>query len=323
MTDVFPARPSFWRAVGLTFRACVRNARACVALGAAYAVLTAVPNAVFGAFAPEVDPLELTGAEAFALIAFTIGAFGTLALVGLLVYPATLGGLSLIGEATVARETVELGVIARRALDRAIQATGAFVLVFLMTFAPLIVVGSISIVTAFLTGSDVVLAFAVILTIALLVPAVYVFIRCSVAIPAVVTEGLGPVDAIRRSWDLMRGGFWWALGVFFFTGLAGAAVGGLLSAIARGVSAAGVAEFAVATVRNAIAGVVSVSLTGVAVGVVYASRAIPARAPAEAGPPIQAPPGPTMEPPATITEPPTQTTTEPPPEPRPDNDGAT
>lgn len=284
-----PARPPFWRAVGITLRACVSDARACAAISVVYAIVAAVPNAVFGALTPEVDLLQLTPAEAVALFAFLVAALGTLLLVGLLVYPAVLGALSLVGEAAVVGDAVELGTIARRAVDRALQATGAFVLVGALAFGPPVAVGILLVLASFATSSEAVFALALALPVALLVPAAYVIVRCSLAVPATMTEGLRPVEAVRRSWDLVRGGFWWTVGVFVATGAVAAAVGAVLAVIGSVIAALGVPEFGVATARNLLGGIVSVSILGVATGVVYAARSIPAAdgAPVPApGPPV-------------------------------------
>ena len=275
-------RPPFWRAVGITFETVWRNLGACVVLSVAYAVLTAVPNVVFGAFAPEVDPLRMSGAEAFAIVAFAIAALVSFLLGALVVYPPTLGGLSLVGAAGVAKEPVETIGVVRRAIDRALPASGAFILVSLIVAGPPLVVAALGVVVAVGAGSDAALPLLALAGVLLIVPGVYLLVRLSLAVPIVVLEQAGPVEGVRRSWELMRNAFWWALGVYAVIGFVAAAVAGILGTITPTGRTTTPVEFVVATVRNVIAGLVAVSLGGVAVGVVYAAREVP---PDESPPP--------------------------------------
>jgi hypothetical protein len=251
-------------------------------VSATYAALTAVPNVVFTAFAPEVDPLRMSGAEAYAIVAFAIAALATFVVGGLLVYPATLGGLSLVGAAGVAAEPVSASGVLRRAIDRALPASGAFILVLLAVVAAPAVLGGLSLLVAVGAGSHPAIPLVALAALSLAFPGVYLFVRLSLTVPIVVLEGESPVDGLRRSWELMRGAFWWALGVFMVIGLAAVAASGLLSVIHLTSRTAGAGEFTIATIRNVIAGMVAVSLGGVSVGVVYASREFPGDATARA-----------------------------------------
>ncbi|MFC4011527.1 glycerophosphoryl diester phosphodiesterase membrane domain-containing protein [Nonomuraea purpurea] len=59
----------------------------------------------------------------------------------------------------------------------------------------------------------------------------YLFFRTRFAFasPAVVLEGRGPIDAMRRSWHLVSGDFWRVLGIMLLTSLLVGLVAGLLS----------------------------------------------------------------------------------------------
>ncbi|MFI9589257.1 glycerophosphoryl diester phosphodiesterase membrane domain-containing protein [Nonomuraea sp. NPDC052265] len=59
----------------------------------------------------------------------------------------------------------------------------------------------------------------------------YLFIttRFAFAAPAVVLEGRGPIDAMRRSWHLVTGDFWRVLGILLLTSLLVGVVSGVLS----------------------------------------------------------------------------------------------
>lgn len=61
----------------------------------------------------------------------------------------------------------------------------------------------------------------------MLVAAVYVYVKLSVASPALVIEGHGPVAAMRRSWGLVRGTWWRVLGIL----LLAAVITNLLAAV--------------------------------------------------------------------------------------------
>jgi hypothetical protein len=48
---------------------------------------------------------------------------------------------------------------------------------------------------------------------------VYVFVRLAVAVPAVVLEATGPINAMRRSWQLVRGSWWRVFGILLLAAL--------------------------------------------------------------------------------------------------------
>ena len=86
-------------------------------------------------------------------------------------------------------------------------------------------------------------AFALIflMVVALIVIACFLTVKFAFTSSAVVLEGLGPVDAMKRSWSLSKGSFWrilgriWLIGIV--TGLISAVLGGIVGAI-LGVGAA-------------------------------------------------------------------------------------
>jgi hypothetical protein len=57
---------------------------------------------------------------------------------------------------------------------------------------------------------------------------IWISTRLSLALPAVVLEGIGPVDALRRSWQLVRGSWWRIFGITFLAGIVVAFIGGIL-----------------------------------------------------------------------------------------------
>ena len=68
----------------------------------------------------------------------------------------------------------------------------------------------------------------------LIIPGVIFLIFLSVSVPALIVEGLRGRQAMRRSWNLVRGHFWHVFGVVIIAAIITALVGGLISAIGGG-----------------------------------------------------------------------------------------
>ncbi len=62
---------------------------------------------------------------------------------------------------------------------------------------------------------------------ALIIGAIYVYVRLVVVAPAVVVEGLRGMAAVRRSWDLVKDNWWRILGTLIVVGI----LGGIVSAV--------------------------------------------------------------------------------------------
>lgn len=67
----------------------------------------------------------------------------------------------------------------------------------------------------------------------LIVPGLILLTFWSVGAPAIVVEGIGPVDAFRRSWQLVRGDAWAVFGTLLVVLLIVIVIGVVLSAIAN------------------------------------------------------------------------------------------
>ena len=61
-----------------------------------------------------------------------------------------------------------------------------------------------------------------------LVLTIWISIRLTLAVPAVVLEGAGPVEALRRSWQLVGGSWWRVFGITLLAGIVVAIIGGIL-----------------------------------------------------------------------------------------------
>jgi hypothetical protein len=64
----------------------------------------------------------------------------------------------------------------------------------------------------------------------LVIPAIIFGVFLSVSIPALVIENRRGTEALKRSWELVRGSFWHALGVLIVAGIITGVVGSLLRA---------------------------------------------------------------------------------------------
>jgi hypothetical protein len=70
----------------------------------------------------------------------------------------------------------------------------------------------------------------------LIIPGIIFLVMFSVAIPALVVENLRGTDAMSRSWNLVKGHFWHALGLIIVAGIITAVVGGIIGAIGGAIS---------------------------------------------------------------------------------------
>jgi len=84
-----------------------------------------------------------------------------------------------------------------------------------------------------------ILGFAILYALALffgfilfVIPGIILFVMWTVALPACVVEGLGPIDCMRRSTDLTRGYRWKIFGIFILLTIISAIVGGIINSIA-------------------------------------------------------------------------------------------
>jgi hypothetical protein len=86
--------------------------------------------------------------------------------------------------------------------------------------------------------------------IALIIPGIIFLVFLSVSIPALIVEGRRGTDALGRSWGLVSGNFWHALGVIVVAGLIVGVISGIIGAI-------GGSNWAVRWIFTAIAQIVT------------------------------------------------------------------
>ena len=267
-----PARLGFFGAIALVFRTAFRHPKTCLAISAVYAVLSGVTNAVGRSSTGVVDPAMLDASDVAAAGIEALIALAVLVLVNIFVAPVTLGALSLVGSASVYGDEIDTEGIVRRALDRALDAVAAAVLTALLLGVPLIAVGLVALLFVLFSGP--LAGFAVLLfgSLFLAIPLLYAFVRVSLAVPVVMREGSGPVEALRRSWALVAGGWWWVFGVSVVMALIIALINGFVS-FRSFFGQDTTLDFIVGAIVSTVAAAITVTLFGIASGVVYATRA--------------------------------------------------
>lgn len=281
------ASPSFWRAIVLTLEATAKNYKTCISLVALFAVLAGVTTAVGSSLSVETDPLSATGSELLLIMSAAIAGFAAFVVVVVFVYPPTIGALSLIGSASVFGDELERKGILRRVFDRVLETVGAFVLTLFIVLTPPILLGLIALLVALSATAEAGFATLLFALFILVVPTIYVVVRLSLAPPIVLREGLGPVQALQRSWDLVGGVWWWVFGVMLLVGIGGFGVGGLLSTVFSFGQTGFLPwdsnrdpTFVLNATGPIVWAAIFTSLFGVATGVIYAARA-DAKPPAE------------------------------------------
>jgi Membrane domain of glycerophosphoryl diester phosphodiesterase len=69
-----------------------------------------------------------------------------------------------------------------------------------------------------------------------ILPGIFLWIMFAVSIPALVVENRKGTEAMSRSWNLVKGHFWHALGVLFVAGIITAILAGIIGAIGTAIS---------------------------------------------------------------------------------------
>jgi hypothetical protein len=126
----------------------------------------------------------------------------------------------------------------------------------------------------------------------LVVPGLILLTFWSVGAPAIVAEGIGPIDAFRRSWQLVRGDAWSVFGVLLVVLLIVILIGVVLGAIATPIGDGEAATYVAAIISSAL----TAPIFAIAVTVLYydlgGGAPIPVASPAAALEPTTPPPPP-------------------------------
>lgn len=125
----------------------------------------------------------------------------------------------------------------------------------------------------------------------LIVPGLILITFWSVGAPAIVVEGIGPVDAFRRSWQLVRGDAWAVFGTLIVVLLIVLGIGILLAAIATPIGDGEVATW----IASIISTTITAPIFAIAVTVLYyeltgGTAAVPTAPAPTSEPPPSTPP---------------------------------
>ena len=85
------------------------------------------------------------------------------------------------------------------------------------------------------------LSILFLMIVALIVVACFLAVKFAFTSSAVVLEGLGPVDALKRSWSLSKGSFWRILGRIWLIGIVTGLISGVLGAVVGAILGVGAA----------------------------------------------------------------------------------
>jgi hypothetical protein len=111
----------------------------------------------------------------------------------------------------------------------------------------------------------------------LVVPGLILITFWSVGAPAIVVEGIGPIDAFGRSWRLVRGNGWPVFGTLLVVLLINIGIWIVLAAIATPIGDGEVATW----IASIVSGTLTAPIFALAVSVLYFNLAGPRAAPAD------------------------------------------
>lgn len=185
-------------------------------------LVSTVENASATTPAPAVLVALVAKGTALALVGGVVQLVATLILTGMLT--------AVVGEAVLGR-TATVAQAWRAARPRLPALLGVslavpavvcllFLVAVALPVAGLLLVHAPVPITVFVGG---------VLAVAVIGVTVWLGVSWAVAAPAVVLEGVGPIHALRRSYALVKGGFWRVLGILLLAALLVFLVGGLLS----------------------------------------------------------------------------------------------
>ena len=105
---------------------------------------------------------------------------------------------------------------------------------------------------------------------------VFAYIRLTVASPALVIEGVGPIASMRRSWELVRGSWWRVLGITLLASIITGVLAGivsvpisLLAAVLTGFSTSLLPTVLATGLATLISGIITLPFTAAVTGLLY------------------------------------------------------
>jgi len=130
----------------------------------------------------------------------------------------------------------------------------------------------------------------------IVIPGLILLTFWSLGAPAIVVEGVGPIDAFRRSWQLVRGNAWPVFGVLVIAFVIVVVIQAILAAIANPIGNGEASTW----IASIVSGTITAPIYALAVTVMYfelaGETAAPATPQTAAPPPASAPPPPSAPP---------------------------
>jgi hypothetical protein len=225
-----------------------------------------------------VDSGQLAGA------AEALAAYGLLSAVLILVaLSLAQGALSAAAARGLRGEPIVVGDALAVGVHRLAAVVGANVLIGLLVIAVEIVLALAAAGLAFLLGFAGLAAVGTgIGAIALLVAPLLVFARFAVAPQAAALDGCGPVEALRRARESLRGRYWIAVAVVLVTGFVAWLAAVLIGALASPAAGHGLAGVVAGSAASAVAAALVGPLPQVALTALYLTSARSDNAPGTA-----------------------------------------
>jgi len=187
------------------------------------------------------------------------GALALAGLGGLILVPFTIGAVTRAVTDVALGRPATIGSVLRETLARYFPLLGFIALVFLM-FIVWVIAVAIGFVLLVLPGLAVICA------------GVYLAVRWSLSVAAMMAEDIGPIRGMSRSWNLVSGQWWRTLGIILIVLIMRAIIGaalGFLFGIIAGVAASGDIQLAVVAVGSTILGAIISPLVTIAIVLLY------------------------------------------------------
>jgi hypothetical protein len=188
-----------------------------------------------------------------------VGAY-TLAFIGsFFLLPLTVGAVTRAVSAVALGRPATIGVVLRETLRRYWRLLGFFALLYLIAIGWTI---------AFIIG----FVLLIVPSLAVICAGIYLAVRWSLSVVAMMAEDLGPIKGMSRSWNLVRGMWWRTFGIIlivlimrFFIGLAL----GFLFGLIAGLVTSGDVGLAVVAVGTTILGALISPIVTIALVLLY------------------------------------------------------
>ncbi|GGT03149.1 glycerophosphoryl diester phosphodiesterase membrane domain-containing protein [Nonomuraea spiralis] len=216
------------------------NPKAVLGLSAVAALLSAVPLAVgqailFGSMGNMLEDPESASASLnsfYGLIAQYGGMFVSYVIQFVVVTVLTGVLTRILGRAVFGGNitAAEAWHLSKGRLPALFGVVGLMAVMMIVPLAVLVlVVAALAMSVNSADGAGLILGVVVLFLLAFVPYYLFITTRFAFAAPAVVLEGRGPIDAMRRSWHLVTGDFWRVLGILLLTSLLVGVVSGVLS----------------------------------------------------------------------------------------------